>query len=238
VNDLVEIDPFVGVTWRDGIPSPLSAAGPPRGAVAYFGEEHSDAIRRNPQVAASTLSFTAERLRTGATSIDCALIPEVARRAVEMRYRELLLAGAFTRGDVQNAGRYVWHSEPLARSMQLAFESFVSRLAGQRLKATYTYSALYEGDSTVPMHTDREQCELTLALCLARRPQAPHRPAAGSFLIVENGRATTIFPSRPGRGVLFRGRALQHGRIEIGPGDRPWIVLLHYVRADFTGVLS
>ena len=174
----------------------------------------------------------ASQLVRGYLVIDFEMIPTSQRLAVARHYARLAKYGRLSRGDAQSATRLVRYNEPFARSAQVALCPFVSRLSGQGLMPTFTYTAHYPSNGNLPFHQDRPQCEVTLALCIDRHESARGR----SVLCVVNGLVTACAELRPGWGLIFRGRDLPHGRITIGGGsDAPTVMLLHYVDETFAG---
>jgi len=232
-----EYDPLTAVIWDYGVPTSAviwqqrqSETATP----ARFVEAKAQLVRERADVAGEFMNRFVTELRRGYLWIDFELIPTRHRATIALHYARLARYGRMTRGDTQNSTRLVRYNEPFARSAQIAFCPFVSRLAGQRLIPTFTYTAQYQNDGNLPFHYDRAQCEVTLALCVDRREVANGR----SLMCIVNGAVTACGELRPGWGLIFRGKKLPHGRVTIGTGsDQPKVMLLHYVDETFDGEL-
>ena len=230
-----ELDSLTAIVWDYGLPTRVPLwHGQNRGttAPARFVEMQAQHLRQRREYGDQRLSLCAAELQHGSVLLDFELIPSQHRIAIGVQYARLMRQGRLGHGDAQSKTRFVRYNEPLARSAQVAFCPFVSRLAGQRLMPTFTYTAHYASDGNLPFHQDRDQCEVTLALCIDRRETAMGR----SLLCVVSGSITRAAELRPGWGLIFRGRDLPHGRITIGTeADQPTVMLLHYVDESFAG---
>jgi hypothetical protein len=231
-----EFDCLTDVVWDHGLASRAvawRARTSEMPIAARFLEPASQSLRTGPVVVDLAIRNLASRLRRGYLLLDFELIPRSQRQAVANHYARLARNGRFTEGDAQSSTRLVRYNEPFARSAQSAFCPVVSNLAGQRLMPTFTYTARYQSDGTLPFHLDRPQCEVTLAICIDRHEAAaPGR----SMLCIVDGATTACAELRGGWGLIFRGRDYPHGRVTMGSGsDWPTVMLLHYVGEAFAG---
>ena len=170
------------------------------------------------------------------------LIPECVTMAataiLAAHYRTEVAGGRLKRGDKQS-DRYHAHNDPAARVVQGALRPAVERIVGVPIKGSYTYASLYCGGATLDKHIDRPQCKYTVSLLIDHRPT----PSDGrSSWPVEVYLGADVPPvacfQSLGGGILFRGHEIPHGRPALAPGEESWVILLHYVDADFDGPLD
>src|SRR5262249_53384975 len=109
-------------------------------------------------------------------------------------------------------------------------------VVGRPIKPSYTYTACYESGSELPRHTDREQCEYSISLCIDFEPEP--NGATPWPLYLETPRGVAAVHQALGDGLLYRGRLLPHYRFRLGPRCRSTSLFLHYVDADFRGSLN
>lgn len=138
-----------------------------------------------------------------------------------------------------NIDRRQLHNDPAGRVVQRSLLPAVEALVGAPIKPSYSYASLYRQGATLPVHTDRQQCEYTLSLLIDHQPL----PANGISpwpiqLHTRSGAAPVECFQSLGSGVLFRGRDLPHGRQTLPPDETCWTLLVHYVDADFSGSLD
>lgn len=86
--------------------------------------------------------------------------------ALRRYFRHQIRSGAIYLGDHQSSRRYVAHNEPVARFFHEQIRAKLSAIAGVPLKPSYVYFASYLGGAELKKHTDREQCEFSVTLCL------------------------------------------------------------------------
>src|SRR5450432_1401793 len=156
--------------------------------------------------------------------------------ALRRYYRHLIRTGAIKLGDGQSPLRYVAYNEPVARLFHRAIASRLSALAGQALKPSYVYLASYLSGAELKKHTDREQCEFSVTLCLDFSPEpALETPwpirldtAAGSIAVYQ----------ALGDALAYRGTRLPHYRDALGAGQTSTSIFFHYVPVEFSGSLD
>jgi len=90
--------------------------------------------------------------------------------ALRRYYRYRIRTGAIHLGDRQSERRYVAHNEPVARFFHHHIARLLSAVAGEPLKPSYVYLASYLSGAELKKHTDREQCEFSVTLCLDFSP--------------------------------------------------------------------
>ena len=91
--------------------------------------------------------------------------------ALRRYYRYLIRTGAIRLGDGQSPRRYVAYNEPVARFFHHDIAATLSAVAGEALKPSYVYLASYLSGAELKKHTDREQCEFSVTLCLDFSPE-------------------------------------------------------------------
>ena len=156
--------------------------------------------------------------------------------ALRRYYRHLIRTGAIKLGDAQCSRRYVAYNEPVARFFHCAITAKLSALAGQALKPSYVYLASYLGGAELKKHTDREQCEFSVTLCLDFSPE----PALETPWPIRLDTASGTVAAYQGLGdaLAYRGTRLPHYRDALGSGQTSTSIFFHYVPVDFAGALD
>lgn len=156
--------------------------------------------------------------------------------ALRRYYRCLIRTGAIELGDRQSSRRYVAHNEPVARFFHHQISGVLSAVAGEPLKPSYVYLASYLSGAELKKHTDREQCEFSVTLCLDFSPE----PALATPWPIQLDTPTgtvTVYQAL-GDGLAYRGTRLPHYRSPLRDGQTSTSIFFHYVSEDFAGVLN
>lgn len=114
------------------------------------------------------------------------------------------------------------YGDPVMEEMLLELQPRVQAESGTLLYPTYSYFRVYRTGATLPRHTDRPSCEISLSLCLgydAPRPWPIGMSRRGSTSMI------TLFP---GDAVLYLGMECVHWRDPF-EGESAAQVFLHYV---------
>lgn len=156
--------------------------------------------------------------------------------ALRRYYRNLIRSGSISLGDGQSARRYVAHNEQVARYFHHQIASAVSKVVRERLKPSYVYLASYREGAELKKHTDREQCEYSVTLCLDFSPEPAHETCWPIRLETSTGEVTVY--QALGDGLVYRGTRLPHYRDVLGKGHTSTSIFFHYVGADFKGSLD
>lgn len=156
--------------------------------------------------------------------------------ALRRYYRHRIRSGAIRLGDDQSSRRYVVHNEPVARFFHHQLSRVVSAVAGQPVKPSYVYLASYLGGAVLKKHTDREQCEFSVTLCLDFSPEPDF--ATPWPIRLETPQGTAAVYQALGDGLLYRGTKVPHFRGALGGGFTSTSIFFHYVPQDFTGTLN
>lgn len=156
--------------------------------------------------------------------------------ALRRYYRYLIRTGKVDLGDGQSPRRYIAHNEPVTRFFHHLIAPTLSAVAGEPLKPSYVYMASYLSGAELKKHTDREQCEFSITLCLDFSPE----PALATPwpIKLDTPSGTVTVHQALGDGLAYRGTRLPHYRGPLGQGQTSTSIFLHYVSADFTGALS
>jgi hypothetical protein len=117
----------------------------------------------------------------------------------------------------------------------------VEQNVGKKLWPTYSYFRIYDKGSDLKIHTDRESCEYTVALCLGADPiDQPYEIFIGEedetsdykyYDVHKNYNKYRIdykFPMFPNNAVIFKGMDKIHWR-EMCTHDHFMTLFLHYV---------
>ena len=156
--------------------------------------------------------------------------------ALRRYYRYLIRTGAIRLGDGQSPRRYVAYNEPVARLFHHDIAASLSAVAGQALKPSYVYMASYLSGAELKKHTDREQCEFSVTLCLDFTPEPALETPWPIRLDTPTGKLTVY--QALGDGLAYRGTRLPHYRDALGESQTSTSIFFHYVAADFSGSLD
>ncbi len=156
--------------------------------------------------------------------------------ALRRYYRYLIRTGAIRLGDGQSPRRYVAYNEPVARFFHYDIAATLSAVAGQVLKPSYVYMASYLSGAELKKHTDREQCEFSVTLCLDFTPEPALETPWPIRLDTPTGKLTAY--QALGDGLAYRGTRLPHYRDVLREGQTSTSIFFHYVAADFSGSLD
>jgi hypothetical protein len=96
--------------------------------------------------------------------------------------------------------------------------------------------ASYLSGAELKKHTDREQCEFSITLCLDFSPEPAQQTPWPIKLDTATG-TVTVYQSL-GDGLAYRGTRLPHYRDALADGRTSTSIFLHYVSADFKGSLA
>jgi hypothetical protein len=164
------------------------------------------------------------------------LIPPFQLGALRRYYRYQIRTGSFLFGDDQVARRHFAHNEAVARYFHAQLANAVSDVARTVVKPSYAYLAAYESGATLDRHTDREQCEYSITICIDATPEPDEQAPWPVYLGVYDG--TMAVWQYLGDALLYRGRQLPHHRDELPYGQSSTSLLLHYVDESFDGPLD
>jgi len=156
--------------------------------------------------------------------------------ALRRYYRYLIRTGRVWLGDKQSDRRYVEHNDGVARFFHRQITAAFSEIAGEGLKPSYVYLASYQGGAQLHKHTDREQCDFSITLCVDYSPEPARATPWPIHLETPSGR-TSVFQAL-GDALLYRGCQLPHYRDPLPGGHTSTSIFFHYVKVDFAGALD
>jgi hypothetical protein len=156
--------------------------------------------------------------------------------ALRRYYRYQLRTGKLHLGDTQSPLRYTAYNDSVARFFHLQLTAAVTAFAGEPVKPSYVYLASYQPGAILPKHTDREQCEFSVTLCLDYAPE-PHRATPWPLHLHKQSGKVTVFQAI-GDALLYRGCQLPHSRDPLPEGHTSTSIFFHYVREGFNGDLG
>jgi len=156
--------------------------------------------------------------------------------ALRRYYRHLIRTGAIHLGDGQSHRRYVAYNEPVARFFHRQIAATLRAVAGEPLKPSYVYLASYLSGAELRKHTDREQCEFSVTLCLDFSPE-PALETPWPIRLDTPTSTVTVYQAL-GDGLAYRGTRLPHYRDPLREGFTSTSIFFHYVAADFAGSLD
>jgi hypothetical protein len=156
--------------------------------------------------------------------------------ALRRYYRHALRRGTIKLGDEQSSRRYVAHNEKVARFFHHQIANAVKAIAGEAIKPSYVYLASYLSGAELKKHTDREQCEFSVTLCLDFSPEPELETSWPIRLDTAEG-TVTVYQAL-GDGLVYRGTRVPHYRDVLGAGHTSTSIFFHYVPADFAGPLN
>jgi hypothetical protein len=156
--------------------------------------------------------------------------------ALRRYYRHQLRTGKLRLGDDQSPLRYNSYNDPVARFFHQQLAAAMTAFAGETLKASYVYLASYQPGAILEKHTDREQCDFSVTLCLDYSPE-PRHATPWPLQLHKKSSKVNVFQAI-GDGLLYRGCQLPHSRGPLPEGHTSTSIFFHYVREDFTGSLD
>ena len=151
-------------------------------------------------------------------------------------YRQRIRTGKLQLGDRQSDRRYVDYNDPVARFFHREITARLSKIAGESLKPSYVYLASYLSGAELKKHTDREQCDYSVTLCLDYSPEPTL--ATPWPIQLETPTGTVAVYQAIGDGLAYRGTRLPHCRGKLQEGQTSTSIFFHYVRQDFAGSLE
>jgi hypothetical protein len=196
------------------------------------GANHTERRRRSWLDVLSRANKSFER---GFASVE-KLIPPFHLGALRRYYRFHGRAGSFVLGDDQVSTRLAAHNEPIARFFHYQLGPAMSDVASTLVMPSYAYMVAYQEGSELERHTDREQCEYSITLCLDSTPEPEAQAPWPIHLDLPEG-ALRIW-QYVGDALLYRGRHLPHYRDRLPDGYTATSLLFHYVDEGFSSGLS
>jgi hypothetical protein len=190
--------------------------------------------RRQPW--AEVVSVTGPQFQQNGYAAVGQLIHPFHIAALRRYYRHQVRTGKLKLGDGQSPRRYIAYNDPVARFFHQQLTTAVSAFAGEPVKPSYVYLAAYQAGAVLEKHTDREQCEFSVTLCLDYAPEPRNATPWPLHLHNKLGKVTVF--QAIGDALLYRGCQIQHSRDALPEGHTSTSIFFHYVREGFTGSLD
>jgi hypothetical protein len=156
--------------------------------------------------------------------------------ALRRYYRHAIRRGVVRLGDEQSPRRYAFHNESVARFFHHQIANAVSAIVGEVVKPSYVYLASYLNGAELKKHTDRQQCEFSVTLCLDFSPE-PQLATSWPIQLDTPEGTVTVYQAL-GDALVYRGTKVPHYRGTLAEGYTSTSIFFHYVPADFSGPLE
>lgn len=165
------------------------------------------------------------------------MLPPFQLGAIRRYYQTVIAEGFLRFGDEEWPNRFFAGRDPIGYFFHEQLKSLVSDIAGQPVKASFSFFTSYHPGSMVPPHRDREQCEWALSVQIDQSPEAD--TLAWPLYLQPPGadHATPIFTGI-GDGTLYYGREVRHYRDALTTSDSCSFWFLFYVPENFSGSLD
>jgi hypothetical protein len=156
--------------------------------------------------------------------------------ALRRYYRHAIRRGAIRLGDEQSPRRYALHNESVARFFHHQIANAVSAIVEEAVKPSYVYLASYLNGAELKKHTDRQQCEFSVTLCLDFSPEP--QLATSWPICLDTAEGTVTVYQALGDGLVYRGTKVPHYRGVLAEGYTSTSIFFHYVPENFSGLLE
>ena len=156
--------------------------------------------------------------------------------ALRRCYRHAIRRGDIRLGDEHVPRRYVAHNDAVARFFHNQIANVVSAVVGETVKPSYVYLASYLSGAELKKHTDRQQCEFSVTLCLDFSPEP--QSATSWPICLETKEGSVAVYQALGDGLVYRGTRLPHYRGRLADGHTSTSIFFHYVHENFAGPLE
>jgi hypothetical protein len=222
---------------RAGEPAPAALAKDLRVLLASAGIlTPADYAERRLAEWAEVVSKNSEQFQANGYVPLRSLIHPFNLAALRRYYRHAIRRGSVRLGDEQSSRRYVAHNESVTCFFHHQIASAVSAIVGEAIKPSYVYLASYLSGAELKKHTDREQCEFSVTLCLDFSPEPE---LATSWPIrLDTGKGTVAVYQALGDGLVYRGTKVPHYRHVLPEGNTSTSIFFHYVSEGFSGPLN
>jgi hypothetical protein len=120
-------------------------------------------------------------------------------------------------------GAYAVYADPMSESLMLLLMPKIESAIGARLFPTYSFYRVYRNGQSLPRHWDRESCEISASIFLAKGYVGKEWP-----LFIDGEEISLDV----GDMVVYRGADLEHWREEFGLDGYHIQAFVHYVDRD------
>jgi len=156
--------------------------------------------------------------------------------ALRRYYRHGIRRGSIRLGDEQSSRRYAAHNESVARFFHHQIANAVSAIAGEAIKPSYVYFGSYLSGAELKKHTDRQQCEFSVTVCVDFSPE-PDLATSWPIRLDTREGSVKVYQAL-GDGLVYRGTQVPHYRDVLAEGNTSTSIFFHYVPAVFSGSLE
>lgn len=222
---------------RPGDPEPTSIPADVRALLAGAGILIPDGCAENRGAEwASIVSMSAQQFQERGYAPLRHLIHPFHVAALRRYYRHAIRCGDIGLGDEHVPRRYVAHNDSVARFFHHQIANVVTAVAGESVKPSYVYFASYLSGAELKKHTDRQQCEFSVTLCLDFSPEP--QSATSWPICLETKEGSVAVYQALGDGLVYRGTRLPHYRSRLAEGHTSTSLFFHYVHENFAGPLE
>jgi hypothetical protein len=181
-----------------------------------------------------SLTLARQELQHKGYTVVPGLLPQSMIRTAAAYYDARVREGFLSLDDDYSL-RHIAHRDPLAEWLHEQVAQTLAPVLGTCSKPSYSFVSAYLGAATLPLHTDRASCEVTVSVCICATPGALGWP-----LLLQSTQEQAMVELRLGIGhaVIFKGREIAHSRPALPAGERFFSLLFHFVEADYTGSLD
>jgi hypothetical protein len=155
---------------------------------------------------------------------------------LRLHVRRLARLGRMRDGDGQTPLRWVRYDDAALRVFHREFAGLVSAVAGEPVKPSYVYTAVYHDGAELPKHTDRPQCWYTMSVSVDCLPDPYHEVPWPLELDAPSGQVSAY--QALGDGLVFTGMEIPHARPPLPTGLTVASAFFHYVPEAFDGPLG
>lgn len=119
--------------------------------------------------------------------------------------------------------KYIYYSEPLTEVLLQKCKQMVQQIIGKELLPTYSYATVYQQGEELPIHKDREACEISVTVNVASKGDVS--PFYTKYRENENQQHIL----RAGDAIIYKGCDVEHWRLPLKEGQIAVQFTLHYV---------
>lgn len=152
------------------------------------------------------------------------LLPPVVCEIISNAMR--IEAATKTQSDVVNIPSHDFYGTPYGDSLLLSVQRIIEPAIND-LIPTYSFGRIYKKGSILRMHTDRDQCEVSVSVCLDYIGDQ-----SWPFVVVTNQGEVEEVCIGVGDAIIYQGNKVAHGRDCILENDESVHMFLHYVKKN------
>jgi hypothetical protein len=118
---------------------------------------------------------------------------------------------------------YAYYADPLTEALLVKCKDEVESITGKSLLPTYSFARVYQAGEKIEKHTDRESCEVSVAVCVAYKGDI-----SPLHIELSEGNQREYF-LKPGDAVVYEGCKSTHWRETLLSDQLCVLFYLHYV---------